>query len=158
MKRIILILLFIPSLLAAQTFTIETSRGDRTLTIPENMTIEEAYQEMASLYLEERYDLEEALDNIDNLTEEVEEYVVEVEDLQEEVDTLQEENEKLNELYEKEIRTDIVSPIASVGFGIEGDTSYYGSVSVGLQFFESWFITADVSYPVRLGIGIGRTF
>lgn len=158
MKKFILIILFTPSLLLAQTFTIDTSRGEVTLVIPDGVTLEEAYQEMASLYLEERYDLEEAIEEIDSLTEEIERYILEVEELQKEIDALQEENSILVELYERELRTDAFSPMVSLGFGIEGDTSYYGSASVGLRFFESWFVTADFSYPVRLGVGIGRAF
>lgn len=157
MKKFLLLFIFIPSLLLSQEFTVETSRGEQRLVIPEDMTLEEAYVQMAGLYLEERYDLEEALKEIDDLTEEVSDYIVEVEDLQKEVDILQEENAELRELYEKERRSQFLRPVASIGAGID-DSFHYVQGSFGIQLFESWFATTDIQYPFRLGISIGRTF
>ena len=53
MKRILVLALMMVSLLVpafSEEWVISTSQGDKTLVIPENMTIEEAYQKMAQLY------------------------------------------------------------------------------------------------------------
>jgi len=157
MKKIIFLLLFIPSLVFSQTFIVDTSRGPQRVEIPEGYTATEAFREMAVLYLEERYDLEEALEIIDNLTSEVEEYIKLVDRLQEEVDTLQRENEEYQVLLEDEMKPDFVKYVGSAGLGLT-ETSYYGTASFGLQFLESWFATIDASVPLRLGFSIGRTF
>lgn len=157
MKKLLLLFLFLPSLLFSQEFTVETSRGEQRLVIPEDMTLEEAYVQMAGLYLEERYDLEEALGEIDNLTEEVSKYIVEVEDLQREVDLLQQENAELRRLYEEERKPIFIRPIASIGAGVE-DTMNYVIGSFGIQLLEDWYATTDVQYPLRLGVSVGRTF
>lgn len=157
MKKILLLIIFIPSILAAQEFVINTSRGDVTLAIPEDMTLEEAYKEMASLYLEERYDLGEALDTIDELAEEVREYVAEIDTLNDEIDNYQEEVERYTSLLEEANKPRLITPIASVGGGVT-ESFYYGQASFGVQFFENIFVTADMSYPFRLGASVGMTF
>lgn len=55
--------------------SIQTSRGEVKVTIPEGMSAEDAFYEMAALYWEERYDLEDALAQIKKLNISIDEYV-----------------------------------------------------------------------------------
>jgi len=158
MNKLPLIFIFISSVLFSQEFTIATSKGEVDLIIPEDMTLEEAYENMASLYLEERYDLEEALAEIDKLTSEAEEYIEEVNRLEEEVDILQNDNEELQDLYDRETRDEAISILFDIGFGIESDLSYFLSTSFGVQLFDTWYGQIQVSYPIRIGLSLGREF
>ena len=58
-----------------KTYEIETSKGIKVLEVPENMTLEDAYIEMAKLYIETDYLLNESLDELDNIKYEYENYV-----------------------------------------------------------------------------------
>lgn len=153
-----MVLLLLPFILHAQEFSIDTSRGPQTVTIPEGMSFEEAFLTMAGLYLEERFDLEEALEQVDALTEEIEGLLISIDNYIEMVDYYESEVERLLELYENALRTAFLQPYLSVGGGIDLLNRPYGELGLGISLFEMWFITADVRVPLQIGLTLGRTF
>lgn len=159
MSKLFLLLIFVSNLLFAKDFLIETSQGPERISIPTDMGVEEAFLEMAELYLEERYDLEESLDMIDVLTLEIKEYMFLVATYEKESIKLQNEFEELIASFEVENRVNVLSPILFFGTGIEPlSLKQYFSTRMGIVLFEQFYGLTEISYPLRFGISLGFTW
>jgi hypothetical protein len=166
MKRLIFIftiLLFSFPLIAQESFIIETSEGEKEVVIPEDMTPTDAFLEMAKLYWEERYDLEEALKQIDELIPKIEEYQREVARLEEERDKLEEENEKLVKRYEEALveaqKPELFIPYVGIdgGWDFVNDIPAMG-IEANLMIKERVIFGVGFDYPLIPRIQFGITF
>lgn len=160
-KIFLFIVLFLISFLSfTQSFEIETSKGIVKLVVPENLSIEEAYQQIAQMYLEERYDLQESLDIIDSLNKEIDEYIEKVSDYIEKVDNLNLEKDELIKLLEEKNKPKFISPFLLIGGGVEDINPYslFVDIQAGIILFERWTLTTILEFPFRIGIGGGIIF
>ena len=161
MKKLFLfvvISLFISSILSAD-WTISTSQGDKTLTIPENMTLEEAYQQMAVMYWEERYDREELQATVEDLTIKSEEYIEANTALRESNDSLIQNYADLTALYEEKLKTPWVKGLFSVDLGWgTPDNRFNGTLYGGILIKERVTLEAGLSYPWELHLKAGIIF
>ena len=161
MKKLFLftiIFLFIYSILSAD-WTISTSQGDKTLVIPEGMTLEEAYQQMAVMYWEERYDREELQATVEDLTIKSEEYIEANTALRESNDSLIQNYADLTDLYEEKLKTPWVKGLLSVdlGWGIP-DNRFNGTLYGGVLIKERVTLEAGLSYLWELHLKAGIIF
>jgi hypothetical protein len=142
--------------LFGETYTVETSQGERDVVLPEAMTPIEGFLQMAELYLEERYDLEEALTQVDQLLEHVDRLVSEVTEYQTEVIQYREHVAELEERYREE--TALLPLSLSIGGWVDTQLPVLSpsvGASVFLDIYERARIWISGGFPYRLGIGIG---
>lgn len=163
MKRllfIILVLVFSLSLFASEEWTISTSRGDKTLVVPEGLTLEEAYCKMAQLYWEERYDREELQETVSVLTTKTEEYLEVNESLKESYSKLNSDYKELTNLYAEKTKTPLARWMFSMGVSgslekVENTSfSFFGGVVVA----NSVLFEAGISYPLGISLKTGIVF
>ena len=162
MKRILICFLlgvFITVRLFAQEWTISTSQGDKTLVVPESMTLEEAYCQMAQLYWEERYDREELQATVADLTTKTEEYMTTNENLVASQDTLIQNYADLSSLYEEKLKTPWFRGLLSVdlGWGIP-DNQLNGTLYGGVLIKDRVTLEAGLSYPWEVHLKAGVIF
>jgi len=150
-----LFILFSTAPLSAQSFSIETSRGIKTLEVPENMTIDEAYIEMGTLYLEERFDHEDLIESTETLLEDIKSYEKSIFDLQTLYANTLVDYKDLNKLYKIAIKKKFIIPKLSVGAGL--DLNYKPTIDflLGISIFEKFDVYTKIGYPFSLGIQIG---
>lgn len=159
MKKICTLIILILSIASLHAFTVSTSRGDVELAVPSDMTLEEAYIEMARLYLEERYDHEDLIEATERQTTSVSSYIVANKELRDQYQDLLVDYNNLVEEMNKEIKS-----VPLKGFvGMEVDfeeqfTIMKPSILLGGVVFERVLVTTRVGYPWSLGIGVGFTF
>lgn len=143
------LLLFISSLHA---FTVPTSRGDVELAIPDGLTLEEAYVEMARLYLEERWDHEELLEETSLLTKELDIYIEENKQLRSQYNALITSYTKIDELYAELTKVD---PLKSI---ITGNASYdIMSKNINLAIAGGWSIFEVLDISAGLSTSFSKT-
>ena len=159
MKKILLIftiLILLLSHLPAVSFVIETSKGEKTLTVPEGLTLEEAYSEMARLYLEEKWAHEELIEQTNDLIEKSENYKTSSEEMTCLYQELLEKYDSLVASYEKKTKKTFFIPLISAGLGynITQETMTY-TAGFGIMIYEKMFFKTHISYPweVRLEVG-----
>lgn len=163
MKRLLIFLVLslclLGTLYAQDEWTISTSQGDKTLIVPEGMTLEEAYQQMAILYWEERYDREELQDTVTDLTAKTEEYMTANESLIASQDTLIKNYADLSSLYEEKLKTPWFRGMLSVdlGWGIP-DNQLNGTLWGGVLIKDKVTLEAGLSYPWELHLKAGIIF
>lgn len=158
-KIIILIFLFISVLGFTQTYEIETSQGVRTITVPEGYTLEQTLIEIAGLYFEERYDLEELLQDHSELITEVEQYQEMVDIYREEIHELMEKYSELTELYEKKQRMANFLFLPTAGIDYSNDSGVQGKFGIGLLLFQRAWIQLEIGVPYSIGFTFGyKTF
>ena len=146
-KKITLFLLIILlGIFSLGAYTVPTSKGDIELTVPDGYTLEEAYIEMARLYLEERWDHEKLLEETSLLTKELNIYIDENKTLRAQYNKLIMSYAKIDELYTELTK---VKPMSNV---ITGNASYdlvnrnvNLAVTGGWCFYEVLDITAGLS-------------
>lgn len=158
MRKILFIVLMIAFFLApafSEEWVISTSQGDKTLVIPEGMTIEEAYQKMAQLYWEERYDREELQDTVATLTKSAEGYISKIEDLETSNDSLLSDYEELVSLYEEKTKVPWVKGVIGADMGYAFDNSMTATLWGGVLLKERVLAEAGIRYPWALTIKLG---
>lgn len=159
MKRILICFLlgvFITVRLFAQEWTIPTSQGDKTLIIPEGMTLEEAYCQMAQLYWEERYDREELQDTVEELTSKAEAYITSNESLIQSQTELIQNYQDLSSLYEEKLKTPWFKGLLSVDLGWSiPDNQLNGTLYGGVLIKERVSLEAGLSYPWEVHLKAG---
>lgn len=147
MKKLLIFSLVFSLLLSVLgAYTVPTSKGDIELTVPGGLTLEEAYIEMARLYLEERWDHEKLLEESALLTKELDIYIEENKQLRAQYNKLLTSYTKIDELYTELTK---VKPMSNV---ITGNASYdlvNRNVNLALTggwcFYEVLDITAGLS-------------
>ncbi len=147
MKKLLIFSLVFSLLLGVLgAYTVPTSRGDIELTVPDGLTLEEAYIEMARLYLEERWDHEKLLEESALLTKELDIYIEENKQLRAQYNKLLTSYTKIDELYAELTK---VKPMSSI---ITANASYdlvNRNVNLALTggwcFYEILDITAGLS-------------
>lgn len=166
-KKILMILIiFVEGLCVVQaihaaewTYTIQTSAGEKTLVLPEGMSFEEAYVEMAKLYIEERFDHEKLIEQTTELiakSKEFEEISVKLQALQNE---LVQKNEEISNLYKKLNRVHPVYFLTTAGVSTNAFAKIDSiDLGFGLELFETWVAVVEVSYPWCFGFKAGVKF
>lgn len=150
--NLILILILIPVNLFSQEYKIETSRGEQTVQIPEGFTVEEAFLEMASLYLEERFDHENLIKATEDLEILLNEYIEDNFRLANSLLEHQNKSQAIIKTYESTaFKKRIVSPI----FGVHIDTELKFRFDVGVELFELIQINGIYEYPKSFGVRLG---
>lgn len=166
-KRILILLLilieslYVGNLLFAESneFEVKGSFGTETVIVPEGMTIEQAYVEMARLYLEERADNEKLIEQFEDLKQKASDFElvsIKLKSMQEEVI---EKNKEIIKLYQKLTSPVFLSPL--VEFGITTSTfKQIDSISLGLgvEILEKALLSISLSYPFSIGIKAGVKF
>lgn len=155
MKKLMFVIMILisSSLFAQQQFTIETSKGPKTVEIPENQTPTEAFLEMAELYLEERWDHEETLKREENAYDQIDRLNVVIDNLQEEITKLQDQLRKTEDLLDQALRPD---PFALRTMITYGNNSVGGGF--GITLFESIGASLSAEYPLGFRVGISYQF
>lgn len=158
MKRLIvtLILCFLTLGVFAQSYEIETSRGMKVVQVPEGYTMEEAFLAVSKLYLEERFDHEDLIKEVEELPEKIDTYIEKNEILNQKNKELILEYENLDRLYRKELRPRVFTPFLSLGyhFDIENNTNNFHGAFGGF-LFETISLQTIISYPLGIGVSIG---
>ncbi len=120
-------------------FSIETSRGTKNLEVPEGFTLEEAYCEMAKMYLEERWEHEELIEKANALVESVEKYEKELDILSKKNSALDERYSSLNErysnlmkLYEEETKIPFMRALVTTGMNFYYTESVPVDITIGI--------------------------
>lgn len=159
MKRILICILIgvlTVSGLTAQEWTIPTSQGDKILVVPEGLTLEEAYCQMAQLYWEERYDREELQTAIDDLTKKTEDYLASNEDLIQSQTELVQNYKDLTYLYEEKLKTPWFKGLLSVDLGWSPSSNQLnGTLYGGVLIKERVTLEAGLSYPLEVHLKAG---
>jgi len=130
------------------TFEIDTHYGSEEITVPESISMEEAVQDFARLYLEERHDFEEVQESYEELREEIQVY-------RDRVSNLRESYSRLEDEYEKALSPEFLQPnvIASIAYNpFQGTTR--GTVGAGATIKEQYSISPFVSIGRTLNIGL----
>ena len=155
MKKIFLVIVFIilGGFLYAETYSLLTSQGDKELYIPDNFEdLRDAYIVMSSLYVEERFDLEISLAQVNSLLGIHDKYKTYYTDLEQTTQKLIKDLSKghtdLFRIYlDGFYRYNILSPTFNIGIGIK------------VQIYESLMIGIFYEVPASFGISItGRLF
>ena len=134
----------------AEDYQLQTSEGETELYIPDDPTeLREAYIDMASLYIEERFDHEKSLKNVENLLtiqDKYKEYYTTLNTTTNKLikSLMKKEKVDLFRIYFNAIyRYDIITPAPAVGVGVT------------VQLFESFFVGAFYQFPSSVGISAG---
>jgi len=123
------------------------------------MSFEEAFLEMAELYLEERFDHEDLIEESQKLTEDIKVYI----DKNEELENLYLEKiqlyENLERLYKQAMRIRIFIPTFNIAsqYNIESN-SYSVQGMFGGILFEKFEVQTVFSFPLGVGLSIGVQF
>lgn len=166
MKAILLfltILCFSFTPLIAEEVEIEHPNPDKepiALIVPEDYDdLKEAYIEMAELYIGERYDLEQCLDDqqvlLDNIDTIKSEVIVELKE------QLKKNEETLREIVKEKVKKDpfaIGVFLESGGVLYDSELKPYVQCMPYVQLFETFNIGVEIGYPFSLGVGLGVQF
>ena len=143
---VLLLIFFVSFFTYAETYMLPTSQGDKELYIPDDHEeLREAFIEMSSLYIEERFDHEKSLSQIDSLLklhDDYKEYYTNLEKTtQKLIKELSKDDTDLFRVYlQGHYRYDLLNPFFNVGIGIQ------------IQIFES--ITFGLFYEVPSSVGV----
>ena len=158
-KLLVFSLVFSLALGCLGAYTVPTSRGDIELVVPTGYTLEEAYVEMARLYLEERWDHEELLAKADELTVQVDDYVRENESLRVQYNALLNDYARLAELLEEKNKLVPIQGILGIGATLSEKFSVMSpTIRIGAFIYEKILIETQLSYPFSLGFSAGFIF
>ena len=161
-KKILLVLclIFCCGLLLAseQSWTISTSQGEKELIVPEGMTLEEAYQTMAVMYWEERYDREELQASLDQLAADAQSYLDDATASRKALNELLLSYQNLVSLYEDKTTIPWVKGTLGMDFGYRVDNTFSGTLWGGVVFKEKVTLEAGLSYPWNLHLKAGIIF
>ena len=163
MRRIFLnlllfIILILPLSASEQSWTISTSQGEKELIVPEGMTLEEAYQTMAVMYWEERYDREELQASLDQLAADAQSYLEDATASREALNELLLSYQNLVSLYEDKTTIPWVKGTLGMDFGYRVDNTFSGTLWGGVILKEKVTLEAGLSYPWDLHLKAGVIF
>lgn len=155
-KLLIFVIFFLFSFTLSADWTISTSRGDKILVVPEGLTLEEAYCQMAQLYWEERYDREELQATVKDLTEKTEEYIAINESLVKSQATLIQNYKDLSHLYEEKLKSPWMKGLLSVDIGFPLlEDRINGTIYGGVLIKERITLEAGLGFPWEVHIKAG---
>lgn len=142
-----------------KNFQIETSRGLQIVSIPDGYTAEEAFLEMSKLYLEEKWDHEDLLEESKNLLLSIDSYKKKVDELEISYELVIADNKNLSDLYKKANRIRLVMPKLAIKgiYSIENE-EFSGALLLGIELFEKVDIVTEIGYPFSIGLQIGISF
>ena len=148
-------LLFSTAPLTAANRVIETSKGQKNVTIPEGMTLEDAFLRVSVLYLEEKWDHEDLIISSEDLLLDIKSYKDSISVLQDLNKTVQDQKDDLVILYEEKTKRAFITP--KLGFGAEIDLNNNLSFDllIGASIFEKIDIYTKIGYPLSFGVQIG---
>ena len=157
---LVLTLVFSLSVLFAseQSWTISTSQGEKELIVPEGMTLEEAYQTMAVMYWEERYDREELQVSLDQLAASAQSYLEDATASRNALNELLLSYQQLASLYEDKTSVPWVKGILGIDFGYRVDNTFDGTLWGGVLIKEKITLEAGLSYPWNFHLKAGIIF
>ena len=161
MKKALLLLIsiFMVYPLFAEGWIISTSQGDKTLVVPEGLTLEEAYCQMAQLYWEERYDREELQSTVEDLTEKADDYITSNKELIQSQTELIQNYKDLSILYEDKLKAPWIRGLLSIDMGWSiTDGQFNGALYGGILIKERVTLEAGLSYPWRIHLKAGVVF
>jgi len=142
-----------------QSFKIQTSIGEKTLVVPDGMTIEEAYCEMAKLYIEERASYETLAIQTEDLVSKAKEFEETSRKLVSAKQELADKEAQLADLYKKLGKTPMFSPVVLVGMNTASfDRIDAFSISAGVEIYGSAVVLAEATWPWSFGIKAGVKF
>lgn len=150
MKKFIitLLLLLCGTMLFAETYILNTSQGKKELYIPDNpKELREAYIEMSSLYVEERFSHEESLEQINSLLklhDDYKEFYMDLETTTRDLirELMKDDTDFLRFYVAGHYRYNLLNPFFNIGIGIK------------VQFFESLIIGIFYEVPTSVGVSI----
>lgn len=142
--------------ICSTSFEVETSKGIKTVRVPEGETLEEAFKTVSVLYLEEKWDHEELIEETENLIKDTEDYKEKVNLTTKEKENLLKDYEDLKKLYEKEKRVRLFTPsiIFGAGFNVIKQTPT-AQIMIGGDLFERFSVFTSVNYPLSVGLNVG---
>lgn len=148
--------LFVAHPVIAQSFQIETSRGIKTVQVPEGQTIEEAYQEVSKLYLEERWDHEDLIKANQDLLPQIDVVNSGTNDLAVLQDSSIQKSKELNTLYETKARPAFLRPLIAIGSNMNFFTNDLSiDLLAGVLILDKVEVSTKLSYPLSFGIQLG---
>lgn len=153
--------MFISLPLFSQEFVIETSRGNQRLVIPEGASLEEAYKVLAVLYLEERWDHEDTILELEKLLSKSNDLLRDIERYKNKNEIVHQEKDILINMLELNSKKLLLRPFFSLGIGrfFENEfVKYYGSVSAGGFWLDKITTSIEMRYPLQVGLSIGIIF
>jgi hypothetical protein len=155
----VLMLLIVQDLFC-QEYTINTSRGDIQVEVPENATLEEAFKTMSILYLEEKWDHEDLIEESEALLEKVTIYQESVSSIQRDYDSLLQSYSDLNILYKEKAKITFFKPefILSAGMTLMDEIPFTIGLQLGGELLEKFSIYTELRYPLSIGLSLGVTF
>lgn len=145
-------------LASEQSWTISTSQGEKELIIPKGMTLEEAYQTMAVMYWEERYDREELQVSLDQLAASAQSYLEDATASRNALNELLLSYQQLASLYEDKTSVPWVKGILGIDFGYRVDNTFDGTLWGGVLIKEKITLEAGLSYPWNFHLKAGIIF
>lgn len=148
-----LLMLIFCNIAYSQEYTIETSKGPVLVVVPEGLTLAQAYQEMARLYLEERYDLEELQIRVDELLLQLEKSFQAEANYYLAMQKLINDYQKLRSLYEAREKRDNFQFILYGGVSFFEDTTI--RLGIGVLLFKKMWIGIDYEIPKEIGVTFG---
>lgn len=142
------------------SYTIDTSAGPKTIILPEGKTFEEAYVEMAKLYIEEKADCDRLLKETEELTQRVKEYEAASGDVEKLQTELIQKNEEINSLYAKISKGQQFNFVVTAGLSVNNtfDKIVGMTVGFGVELFGRWLLMADAAYPLSFTFRTGIRF
>lgn len=147
-------LLLLPTFLLGQTFVVQTSRGEYPLVIPEGTTIEQAYIQMAELYLEERFDHEDLITHTQTLLRQIQDYKNSIIQYSQSQEILIGKQKELTSLLEARSKTTLVAPV----LGLQASYNFEAmqvSILAGVRLFEKIDLMTQLGYPLSFGLYLG---
>lgn len=165
-KIIIFLIMFVEVICITNTafakdneFVVSGSFGTKTLIIPEGTTIEEAYVEMAKLYLEEKADNEKLISQLEDIIQKSNDYEVTSLKLKSLQEDLNEKNKELIKLYQEITKPVLFSPLIDFGITTSEFKKIDGmSLGLGVEILEKAMLSCVISYPFSIGIRAGVKF
>lgn len=158
---IVIEILFITqvSLAESMEFQVNTSIGIKTVIVPDNMTLEEAYIEMAKLYIEERADHEKLIEDTQAIIEKANSFEVVSDELQTLKNDLIEKDNNIIDLYKKLNQKRFFTPVVMFGVGTDSFKQIdHLSFGLGCEFFESTSLIFEVTHPWSINLKVGVKF
>lgn len=158
-KIIILLIVFSFSNLYAKDYYVDTSRGPQKVVIPEGVSEIDAFLTVSRLYLEERWDHEDLINDTDNLLKEIEEYKKSNDSLELLYKEAIEKGKEISDLYKEKSRTKLVSPELVLGSSyVFKEGTILMNLMIGAEFFEKFKVYTNIGFPFSVGLSIGVSF
>lgn len=151
---VIVFLFFVFTPLSAD-YSVNTSRGEMNIVVPEGYSIEDSFKEMAVLYLEEKWDHEELIKKSENLLSDIEKYKEDISDLEKLNGESINKRDELVDLYEEKAKTPFFTPKLGFGIGMDTDQELMIDTLVGVSILEKIDIYTKIGYPFSIGFQIG---